>query len=88
MVIKNKALLSVSIQECFTIGCVPTGPLNNAFKLETSWAGEEEEEEDEKKNRKPLSYLHNSIMMEVSLITSMSVILLSLFQSLSICLDR
>lgn len=40
MVIKNKALFSVSIQECFTIGCVPIGPLNNAFKPETSWSGE------------------------------------------------
>lgn len=83
MVIKNKALLSVSIQECFTIGCVPTGPLNNAFKPETSWSGERK-----KKKRKPLSYLHNSIMMEVSLITSASVILPSLFQSLSNCLNR
>lgn len=26
-VITNKALFSVSIQECFTIGCVPMGPL-------------------------------------------------------------
>lgn len=39
MVIKNKALFSVSIQECFTTGCVPMGPLNNAFKPETSWSG-------------------------------------------------
>lgn len=80
MVIKNKALFYVPIQECFTIGCVPMGPLNNAFKPETRWSGE--------KKRKPLSYLHNSIMMEVSLITSVSVFLLSLFQSLSDCLDR
>lgn len=80
-VIKNKALFSVSIQECFTIGCVPMGPLNNAFKPETSWSGGKK-----KKNRKPLSYLHNSIMMEVSLITSCvssSPFIISKFERLS-----
>lgn len=37
-------LYSLSIQECFSIGCVPMGPLNNTFKPETSWSGEKKNE--------------------------------------------
>lgn len=82
MVIKNKALFSVSIQECFTIGCVPLGPLNNAFKSETSWSGE-------KKKKTKTTVIFTQLNNDGGITHHLCVVLLlSLFQSLSDCLDR